>query len=285
MARKKQLIIPLFIPFSGCRHLCVFCNQAGITGEKKVPTATEITAKIEAYLETWERTEKRNRVQEGKKRRRREAAFYGGSFTALDAEAQAELLRPAYDFVLSGRLDALRVSTRPDAISLSIVELLKRFSVETIELGVQSMDPAVLRLSGRGHTKEDTVAACRLLKEHGFTVGLQVMPGLPGDTLASIVETAKEVSGLEPDFVRVYPTLVLKSTPLEKSYQRGEYKAWPLEQMIEACTEIAKIFKDGDIPVIRMGLAHTAELESRVIAGPYHPALKDLIETKIGHGA
>lgn len=277
MARKKQLIIPLFIPFSGCTHRCVFCNQTKITGESRLPTPREITEKIEAYLATWEPGDSKDRKG---KRRPREAAFYGGSFTALATVLQVELLGPAHAFVKAGRLDSLRVSTRPDAITPSIIETLERFRVTTIELGVQSMDAHVLRLSGRGHTKEQTRDAAALLKESGIKLGLQIMPGLPGETFSSIIATATEVAALAPDFVRVYPTLVLKSTPLETLYLKGEYSAWPLADMVRAVAEVAEIFERAGIPIVRMGLAPGKELEAALVAGPYHPAFKDLVDSE-----
>jgi len=281
MARKKQLIIPLFIPFSGCTHRCVFCNQTEITGQSALPTPLDITEKIEAYLATWEAGERKDDKVNGLGHRRsREAAFYGGSFTALDKETQELLLRPAHAYVKAGRLDSLRCSTRPDAVTPSGIEILKRFSVTTVELGVQSMDPTVLRLSGRGHTVEQTRDAVALLKGAGTKLGLQIMPGLPGETFKSIIATATEVAALAPDFVRVYPTLVLKSTPLETLYLKGEYSAWPIAEMVRAVAEVAEIFERAEIPIIRMGLAPGTELEAALVAGPYHPAFKDLVETE-----
>jgi histone acetyltransferase (RNA polymerase elongator complex component) len=142
------------------------------------------------------------------------------------------------------------------------------------------MDATVLRLSGRGHTKEQTQEAAALIKESGIKLGLQVMPGLPGETFESIVATATEVAALAPDFVRVYPTLVLKSTPLETLYLKGEYSAWPIADMVRAVAEVAEIFERADIPIVRMGLAPGKELEAVLVAGPYHPAFKDLVDTE-----
>jgi histone acetyltransferase (RNA polymerase elongator complex component) len=276
MARKKQLIIPVFIPFGGCPHKCVFCNQAGITGEDTLPSPGVVKATVERYLSTWEgRWEGK-----GEGGGRREVAFYGGSFTGLPPALQKSYLECAYGYVLKKRVDALRLSTRPDYIFRGGLALLKDYGVETVELGVQSMSDEVLSLSGRGHGADITVSAVELLRMEGFKVGLQIMPGLPGDTRASIIETARRVAELEPDFVRVYPTLVIRGTPLERMSTDGVYTPWPLEEMVEVCRDLSILFKKAGIPVVRFGLQPTDELEKNIVAGPYHPAFRQLVETR-----
>lgn len=266
MSRKKRLIIPIFIPFGGCPNQCVFCDQKGITGGSALPSIKEVTDTIDSYLSTWKGT--------GVK----EAAFYGGTFTALPEGVQLDYLNAAYGYIKSGKLDNLRISTRPDRITGDIAVYLKGHGVRTVELGVQSMSGEVLRLSGRGHSPKDTVDAVKLLKGFGFETGAQIMPGLPGDTLDSILMTAEAIIALRPDFVRIYPTLVLKNTPLYKMFLSGDYKAWSLEEMVSLCREVSKRFKEADIPVIRMGLQPTADLEANLAAGPYHPSFRQLVE-------
>jgi len=208
----------------------------------------------------------------------REVAFYGGSFTGLDAPLQERLLGAVYPFIAAGEIDAVRVSTRPDMISRDGVELLKEYSVKTVELGVQSMDDGVLRQSGRGHSANDTVRAVGVLEQAGMATGLQMMPGLPGDRSETILATAGEMVRLGPAFVRIYPTLVVRGTPLETMYGRGDYRPWSLEAMRLVCVKVMSIFKEADIPVIRVGLQPTAELEASIVAGPYHPAFRQLLD-------
>ncbi len=267
MSKKKQLIIPIFIPFGGCTHQCVFCNQAGITGRDDLPSTSEIPVTIEEHLGTWRGTG------------RREVAFYGGSFTGLSEGAQRAYLEVVKPYLDDNRIDGIRLSTRPDYISPTSLALLKEYGVETVELGLQSMDDKVLKLSGRGHLASDTVSAVELLKSEGFTVGLQLMPGLPGDTAELAVKTAKEAIKLAPDFVRVYPTLVIKDTPLFKLYERGDYEPWELEDMVSVCKEILSLFKEAGIKVIRVGLQTTEELRRDFVAGPMHPSFRQLIES------
>lgn len=262
----KQLVIPIFIPFGGCEHQCVFCNQDNITGESGLPTTSEVRETIELYLSTW------------KGIGRKEVAFYGGSFTALKKSLQEEYLSTAFEYVKSGQLEGIRFSTRPDCIDQLVVDFAASYGVDIIELGVQSMDDNVLKLSGRGHSGADVIKASKIIKDNGITLVLQIMPGLPGDGQETVIYTAKTVASLAPSFVRVYPTLVIKDTPLFKLYERGDYTPWSMEAMVDVCREIRDIFESKDIKIIRMGLQPTKELEETLVAGPYHPAFRSLVE-------
>jgi len=265
MAKKKRLIIPVFIPFGGCPHKCVFCDQRGITGQSGMPTTEEVSAKITEYLVTW------------KGSGRREVAFYGGSFTGLPAGVQQEYLGAAKAFVDAGKIDGLRISTRPDYIDADVIERLPGFKVEVVELGVQSLDNEVLALSGRGHGVKSVEAAVGLLKEAGIEVGLQLMPGLPGDSEERILETARAAAALAPAFVRIYPTLVLRDTALAELYDAGRYAAWSLTDMVELLRKVSRVFEKAGIKIIRMGLHSSKELEHSLIDGPYHPDLRGLV--------
>jgi len=261
----KRLIIPIFIPFGGCPHKCVFCDQEGISAAKKIPRPDEVAETIELFLSTW------------KGKGIREAAFYGGSFTGLPEAIQKEYLDTAAPYLRDGRINELRLSTRPDYINSHICLFLKEHGVATVELGAQSMDEHVLRLSGRGHGSDATVQAVRELKDAGLNVGLQFMPGLPGDTPGTVIETTKKIIALLPDFVRVYPSIVLKDTALHRMYLSGKYTPWPLEDMVSVCVEVKRLLDGAGIPVIRMGLQPTKELESSIAAGPYHPSFRQLV--------
>ena len=265
MAKKRQLIIPIFIPQQGCPHQCVFCNQSKITGQEKLPDTAYVADTVGAYLKTWKGSGKR------------EIAFYGGSFTGLDSSVQERFLDTAFGFIHRGLIDSIRVSTRPDYITDEGLLLLKRYKVETVELGVQSMVNEVLRFSGRGHTAADTVTAVALLKKYGFKVGLQFMPGLPGDTSETILYTASKIVELQPDFVRIYPTIVVRDTPLEKMYVTGLYRPWSLADMIDICRKLVSLFNAHGIIIIRLGLQSTETLEQGIVAGPYHPSLRELV--------
>ncbi len=265
MAKKKQLIIPVFIPFGGCPHKCVFCDQRGITGQSGMPGLEDVSSRIREYLSTW------------KGAGRREVAFYGGSFTGLPSAAQEEYLGAAKVFVDAGDIDGLRISTRPDYIDAEIIERLLRFKVEVVELGAQSLNNEVLALSGRGHDAESVEAAVGLLKEAGIEVGIQLMPGLPGDTAGRVIETTRAAVALAPAFVRIYPTLVIKDTALAELYDAGRYAPWSLADMVELLKEVNRIFEQAGIKIIRMGLHSSKELEQSLIDGPYHPDLRGLV--------
>ncbi len=264
--------IPIFVPHEGCPFDCIFCNQRKITGQDTKATREEVFKIIEEHLETLPSCEKYV-----------EAAFFGGSFTGISAQKQCELLGAAKEYADLGKIQGIRLSTRPDYISEEILSRLKEYGVTTIELGVQSMDDEVLKKASRGHTRDDVIKASQLIKSYGFRLGLQMMTGLPGDTPEKAIETAKAIIGLNPEFVRIYPTLVLKETKLETLYKSGDYLPQTVEEAASLCKELIKMFRDADIEVIRVSLVTTEEISENgaVVAGPYHPAFRELAEGEI----
>ena len=215
--RKRHYIIPIFISHIGCPHQCVFCNQDKIAKEvEEEVTDRDVRNTIEEYLNTIDHDKSTIEV-----------SFFGGTFTAIDVNKQKELLSVAKEYKEKGFIDKIRMSTRPDAINKYILSYLKDYKVDIIELGVQSLDDEILKLSGRGHSVKDVEIASKLIKEYGFTLGHQIMPGLPGDNFEKDIETAKKSIEMKPDICRIYPSLVIKDTPMEKMYERGEYPSTP----------------------------------------------------------
>src|SRR4030042_4700055 len=206
------LIIPIFLPNVGCRDRCLFCNQKA--SAEGLPSPSSVRNFIEASLAG---------IPNKKKNREKQVAFYGGSFTAIHKDDQARYLEEVQPFLFSGLINSIRISTRPDALGEEILCLLKEYGVKTIELGTQSMIDEVLILANRGHCVGDTFSAVSQLREWGFKVGLQLMIGLPGDSLARFLQTLDRVIGLRPDFVRIHPTLVLKGAPLDTLWRTGRY--------------------------------------------------------------
>jgi histone acetyltransferase (RNA polymerase elongator complex component) len=265
------MIIPFFIPHAGCPHQCVFCNQKNITGQSAPVDPSSVPDTIIGYF----------RTNTGKKPV--QVAFYGGSFTALPINTQREYLEAVQPFIYAGEVQSIRLSTRPDCITPDILTRLKTYRVGTVELGVQSMDDRVLELSGRGHTARDTINAVTLLREHDVTVGLQLMPGLPGDSSNGFTSTVEKVVALKPDFVRLYPALVIEGTPLAELYRTGRYAPLALDDAVSLCRDALVRFEQANIDVIRIGLQPTEELEKSgtILAGPYHPAFRQLVESSL----
>lgn len=263
--------IPLFVPHKGCPNDCVFCNQKRITAESEPATAKSVDKIIGSYLKTLP------------KEAYIEAAFFGGSFTGIPVDEQDELLSVAKKYYDLGKINGIRLSTRPDYISSEILELLKEKSVSTIELGVQSLNEQVLLMSNRGHSRESVINAVELIKEYGFNLGLQMMTGLPGDTPQYSIETAKEFIRLKPDFVRIYPTLVIRDTKLADMYYNGEYTPQTVDDAVALCKTLKNMFSENDIKVIRVSLQPTEEIspDASVVAGPFHPAFGELVDNGI----
>lgn len=265
----RESIIPVFVPHLGCPNDCVFCNQRRISGSTEPATAQTVREAVESA----------GPAPAGMKR---QLAFYGGSFTAIPVEEQLSLLDAARVYLERGDIHSLRLSTRPDAIDLPTLKRLREYSVETIELGAQSMDDEVLRLSGRGHTTADVENASRLIKAEGFRLILQMMTGLPGDNDEKSIETARRIIALEPDGVRVYPTVIVRDTALFDLWQAGRYKEHSVEDAVRVCAKLLPLFEAAGIPVIRLGLNPTEELSSGAAAGgAYHPALGELVKSRI----
>ena len=271
---KKEYIIPIFVPHLGCPHQCTFCNQKEISGQTKQVTANDVKETIEYYLKNFKDDSKYVEV-----------AFYGGSFTAIDEKKQNELLEATNEFIKQGRVNSIRVSTRPDYIDKSILKRLKKYNVKTIELGVQSANDYILAKCQRGHTFEDVKKASKLIRLYGFVLGHQMMIGLPESTKLDEINTAKALIKLKPKIVRIYPVLVIKNTPLAKEYEQGEYIPLTVEQAVDRAKDIMQLFNNAKIEVIRIGLQNTEEItdpseeSSQVIAGPYHPAFRQLVES------
>lgn len=268
----KYFNIPIFVPHEGCPFNCIFCDQKKITHIDTSIKKEEISKIISEHLKTLPEEDAHIEV-----------AFFGGSFTGISKEKQREFLKIAYEYKKDGKIDGIRLSTRPDFISEEILDMLKEYGVTTIELGVQSMCDEVLLKSKRGHTKADVRKAANLIKDYKISLGLQMMTGLLGDTPEKTIATAKEIIALGPDCVRIYPTLVLSGTPLEAMYNKGEYKPQTKDEAVALCKELLQMFEDAKIPVIRVGLVTTDLIcdGGAIVAGPYHPAFRELCEGEI----
>lgn len=273
---KKKYIIPIFVPHLGCPNDCTFCNQKKISGQTKNVKAEDVKNTIEYYLNNFKDDNKYIEV-----------AFFGGSFTGIDVDKQKELLSVAYEYIKNKKIDSIRISTRPDYINKEILKMLKSYGVKTIELGVQSTNDYILNKSKRGHTFEDVKKASKLIRKNGFILGHQMMVGLPESTRQDEINTAKDLIKLKPKIVRIYPVLVIKGTQLEKDYESGEYTPLTVEQAVETAKDLLVLFNKKKINVIRIGLQNTNEItdpnskKSQVVAGPYHPAFRQLVESRL----
>lgn len=266
----KHANVAIFVPHAGCPQYCSFCSQNSITGKERLPTPDEVRTTLKIAKENLK-----------EKSRFAEIAFFGGSFTAINRGDMLALLEAAAPCVWDGFFSGIRISTRPDAIDEEVLSILKHYGVKTIELGAQSMDDTVLQMNRRGHTAEHVCSASQLIHSAGFSLGLQMMTGLWGDTAAGALQTAQEFAKLKPDCVRIYPTIVMNGTELAKRYRSGEYSPMNLEDTVELCCELLEFFDEHAIPVIRLGLHSSPEMQQNQIAGPWHPAFRELCESKL----
>ena len=266
----KHYNIPVFVPHMGCPHDCVFCSQRTITGTADAMTPQKARNIIDDYL------------SQIKPSGYIEIAFFGGSFTGIDKQLRLSLLSVGKEYIDKGLVHGIRLSTRPDYISDEILKELESFGVTAIELGVQSMDDDVLRKSGRGHDSACVESAVKLIRKYPFRLGLQMMTGLPGDTFEKSVATAQTIAKLNPDMVRIYPTLVIHSTVLYDMMNSGEYTPWSVDETVELLVRIKEIFDCAKIKIIRMGLQTTEEINpgASVAGGPFHEAIGELVVSR-----
>ena len=264
----KHVNVALFVPHLGCPHACAFCNQRTISGQSEPLTAEAIVAACETARACPHDMENS------------EVAFFGGSFTAIDRDEMLRCLETVRPYV--GRdFAGVRISTRPDCVDEEVLSVLKDYGVTAIELGAQSMDDAVLALNERGHTAADTENAARLIKDFGFSLGLQIMTGLYGSDAAKDRATAERFVGLRPDTVRIYPTVVLEHTKLADLWRQGKYEPPTLDESVALCAGLLRLFRDNGIKVIRLGLHSGGNVAEGYLAGVYHPAFGELCEGRI----
>ena len=270
---KKNYIVSLFIPHLGCPNDCIFCNQRKITNYIEVVKKDEIRNEIRNQLANFP-----NKSQEDI-----QIAFYGGSFTGIEETAMIDYLKIANEFIEDGKVRSIRLSTRPDYIDEHILKILKEYNVETIELGVQSMVDSILDANLRCHDSNCVRIATKLIKSFGFELGLQMMTGLYKSTSDMDLYTADELIKLQPDFVRIYPTLVIKNTLLENYTQTNKYTPQSLDESVDNSTKIYLKFIEANIPVIRLGLLNTDNIKDGkdVVAGAIHPNYRQLVEDNL----
>lgn len=272
---KTHAIIPIFIPHSGCPHDCVFCNQKAITARSAAPSPEETKAVIDRNLETITRNANIKTV---------EIAFFGGSFTGIPIEEQSAYLEIARDYKRRGLIHKIHMSTRPDYIDEQILDNLRNYEADIIELGVQSFDPQVLKLSNRGHDTETVHRSAALIKEYGFTLGIQLMIGLPGDSYEKCMASVAETIKIAPEIARLYPTVVLRDTALFEMARLGKYQPLTEKEAVSTTKEMYRALTEAGIQVIRVGLKSTDIINSddgAIGAGSYHPAFRQLVEAEI----
>lgn len=261
-------IYPFFIPHGGCPHRCLFCQQNRVTGTGAAPFPSRVGAELDRMLP---------------ERGDGEVAFFGGTFTLLAEDVQQAYLEQVVPFIRAGRVSGTRLSTRPDALTGAGLVRLKRTGVTTVELGCQSFCSEVLLLARRGHGPAAAASAVPMLRDRGMKVGLQLMPGLPGSDRTEALFSLACALDLAPDFLRVYPAVVLRGTGLEKAWRGRSYTPWSLEEAVECCADLLAVCRREKMPVIRLGLQGSVELEQggALVAGPYHPAFGQLVRSRL----
>tara|TARA_B100001123_G_scaffold8041_1_gene9945 strand:- start:1586 stop:2602 length:1017 start_codon:yes stop_codon:yes gene_type:complete len=270
--KRSQLVIPIFIPHEGCPYRCAFCNQSKITGTHVRSDQEIVHEAIRTYL---------GALDPNNLPKKREVAFYGGSFTGLTVERQSNLFDAVMPWIKTGHIDSIRVSTHSLLVDDINISFLKDNFVQVVELGIQSTNNDVLNAVGRSCGFATVQGAVKSIRKRNLTLGLQLMPGLPKDDESTFLQSVKDVIALRPDFVRIYPTLVIRNTTLFKMYNTGEYLPWSLNRMLQLVKASMIEFEQADIPVIRVGLHSDPSMLENLVDGPYHPSFRYLVDSLI----
>lgn len=268
---KNYYIIPVFIPEKACPFRCVYCNQYNITNKEKTPRPSDVDEIIRQYLGTF---------PEGGTRR---VAFFGGSFTGMAIEEQNQYLDAVQPYIRRGAIESVQISTRPDYINEAVLDNLAKKNVGIIEIGAQSLDNAVLRSAGRSHDAAAVCRAAQMIKKYSFKLGLQMMIGLPGDSFEKSFATAEKIVALGADYTRIYPTLIIKDTGLEKLYLSGAYQPLTLKEAVTWSKNLMLFFERNNVAVLRVGLHPSEGLRdgTTLLAGPFHPSFKELAASSV----
>ncbi len=266
---QKHLIRPVFIPFAGCRERCVFCAQHAQTGAESAPLNSHLK-QLETML--------RKALALGA--RPFELAFYGGSFTALTPDWQARFITLAQTYRAHGIVTAIRCSTRPDCITPLQLATLRHMGLDTVELGIQSFCDEALHRSQRGYTSQIALEACSMVQQAGLRLGIQLLPGMPGQRDGAFIRDVRLTCSFTPDFARLYPCLVLQNTTLAQWWHAGTYTPWSLQRVLPILGLASGLLWQNHIRIIRTGVAYTPALTPHVLAGPYHPALGTMVRSE-----
>lgn len=267
----KHINVALFVVHKGCPHTCSFCNQRSITGESGNVTAEDVRNAAETAI----------RSLNGEKSEDGEIAFFGGSFTMIEREYMISLLKAAYEYVEKGYFKGIRISTRPDGIDDEICEILRKYGVSAVELGAQSLNDRVLELNERGHSAKQVEEAVNCLKKYGFEVGLQMMTGLYGSDDEDSIETAEKIIAMAPATIRIYPTVVLADSKLDYLRKTGEFIPKGVDESVNLCAKLIPMFEKAGIKIIRVGLHSGGDVEENMTGGAFHPAFRELCESRI----
>lgn len=249
--KDKQYTIPIFIPHKGCPNSCIFCNQKKISGQIKNVDLSDVDNIIKTYLSYYKDLSKKIEI-----------AFFGGSFTGIDINLQIDYLKVAKKYIDNGKVNSIRLSTRPDYISEEILVMLKEYGVDTIELGVQSMDDKILSIAKRGHTSQDVIRASKLIKKYNIRLGHQIMIGLPNSTMETEIYTIRECLKLKPTQLRIYPVYVIEDSELYDMYNSREYTPLSIAEAVKRCVAVVKECQSENVAIIRLGLQSTSEITS-----------------------
>ena len=185
-----------------------------------------------------------------------EMLVLGGTWSSYKRDYQEEFIKRMFDAINEVELQSLpeaqsynqtaahrsvglAIETRPDHVNLEEIAWLRYLGVTKVQLGAQSFDEDILELNKRGHSAAETRRATDLLRAAGFKIVLHWMPNLLGATPESDrADFAKLWDGYCPDELKIYPTQLLENAELYLHWQRGEYRPYATEELVELLADL-----------------------------------------------
>jgi elongator complex protein 3 len=244
----------------GCPGRCVYCPTFAATPQSYTPESPAVLRARSCEYDANKQVELRLKtlVDMGHPTDKIELIIMGGTFPAAPVEYQYQFIKDSFD-ALNGRESSnleeakrlnetsahrctgLCIETRPDFCGQKEIDLMLEFGTTRVEIGVQMLSDEVYRTVKRGHTVEDVAKASALLRENGLKVHYHWMPGLPGSSPQEDLKLSAllfEDPRFRPDGLKIYPTMVVEGTELEKWYREDLYQPYSSEVMMDLIARI-----------------------------------------------
>ena len=281
-----------------CPGQCLYCPTYSDVPQSYTPESPAVLRAKKCDYDAGQQVRLRLRIlsEMGHPTDKVELIVMGGTFLAYTEEYQYRFIKDCYD-ALNGtesptleeakrlnetaknRCTGLCIETRPDWCRQEEIDRMLEFGTTRVELGVQTLDDEVYRLVRRGHKVEDVVKATTLLRQHGFKVYYHWMPGLPGSTPQEDLELSGKLfadDSFKPDGLKLYPTMVVEGTELERWYQEGRYQPYDVNTMVDLLVGIKTI-----VPrYVRISRV-LRDIPSKYITAGCRDSLRDIIKQRM----
>lgn len=247
----------------GCPGSCVYCPTFAFTPQSYTPESPAVLRARSCDYDAFQQVKLRLKILEdmGHPTDKIELIIMGGTFPATPLDYQYSFIKGCFDALNVGeslnleeakrinetalhRCTGLCIETRPDFCTQPEIDRMLEFGTTRVELGVQMLSDKIYQIVKRGHTVEDVAKATALLRDHALKVHYHWMPGLPGSTPEEDLRLSSVIFDdprYRPDGIKIYPTVVVEGTEMEKWYREGTFLPYHDEDMMDLMARIKSI--------------------------------------------